>query len=135
MILAVSKAESPGNLCGNQGFQESVLTFAGLPSHGNILAMTNLRVNPKFPAKPKYPIPQRDCDKSRCGVVWWVRSQRITPTAYHWCRASYDNPRWINTTRWRNADMPICGVSYCLQQTKVIIFSGNKEGQDANSNS
>jgi len=36
---------------------------------------------------------------SRCGVVWCVRSQRITPTAYHWCRASYDNPRWINTTR------------------------------------
>jgi len=42
---------------------------------------------------------QKDCEKSRCGVVWCVRSQRITPTAYHWCRASYDNPRWINTTR------------------------------------
>jgi len=45
---------------------------------------------------------QNASDMARCGVVWWVRSQRITPTAYHWCRASYDNPRWINTTRLLN---------------------------------
>ena len=56
MTMAWSHVKTPQNHCGTEAFSESVYGLAAQPSHGKSLALTNLRVNPKFTAKPKFPI-------------------------------------------------------------------------------
>ena len=51
-----------------------------------------------------------------CGVEQGVRTCRKTPSAYNWSRASYDNPRWINSTLDRNhfGKDPLKAGYYCV---------------------